>query len=195
MPAIRNTKNKRKNIRKQYTIKGDMKKASKISVPMMKDALITEDTVYRYWLSRIWNEDKPRIIFIMLNPSTADHMIDDPTIKRVIQFSMDWGYGGVYVVNLYAYRSTKPKGLETTSDPVGPENRKHILTLIQNKELKVDRVVYAWGNGEKEPDWLREIVKEPFCIALSKKGIPRHPLYLKGDLQPTIYVRESCSEE
>jgi hypothetical protein len=195
MPAIRNTKNKRKNIRKQYTIKGGMKKASKISVPMMKDALITEDTIYRYWLSRIWNEDKPRIIFIMLNPSTADHMIDDPTIKRVIQFSMDWGYGGVYVVNLYAYRSTKPKGLETTSDPVGPENRKHILTLIQNKELKVDRVVYAWGNGEKEPDLLREIVKEPFCIALSKKGIPRHPLYLKGDLQPTIYVRDSCSEE
>jgi hypothetical protein len=190
MPAIRNTKNKRKNIRKKYTIKGGMKKASKISVLMMKDALITEDTMYRYWLSRIWDEDKPRIIFIMLNPSTADHMIDDPTIKRVIQFSMDWGYGGVYVVNLYAYRSTKPEGLGTTPDPVGPENRKHILTLIQNKELKVDRVVYAWGNGEKEPDWLREIVKEPFCIALSKKGIPRHPLYLKGDLQPTLYVRD-----
>ena len=198
MPTIAITKrNKKKNIRKRHTIKGGMKKTSKISgYTMMKDALIPEDDIrYRYWLSRIWDQEKPRVIFIMLNPSTADHMIDDPTIRRVIHFSMDWGYGGVYVVNLYAFRSTDPKGLKATDDPIGPQNREHIQTLIQNKDNKVDRVVYAWGNGEQEPEWLREIVKEPFCIARSKKGIPKHPLYLKGDLQPIIYLRDSCSEE
>ena len=184
-------------MRKRHTIKEGMKKASKLLVSMMmKDALIPEDdTRYRYWLSRIWDHDKPRVIFIMLNPSTADHMIDDPTIRRVIRFSMDWGYGGVYVVNLYAFRSTDPKGLEATDDPIGPQNREHIQTLIQNKDNKVVRVVYAWGNGKKEPDWLREIVTEPYCIALSKKGIPKHPLYLQRDSQPMIYLRDSCSEQ
>ena len=184
-------------MRKRHTIKEGMKKASKLLVSMMmKDALIPEDdTRYRYWLSRIWDHDKPRVIFIMLNPSTADHMIDDPTIRRVIRFSMDWGYGGVYVVNLYAFRSTDPKGLEATDDPIGPQNREHIQTLIQNKDNKVVRVVYAWGNGKKEPDWLREIVTEPYCIALSKKGIPKHPLYLQRDSQPMIYLRGSCSEQ
>lgn len=184
-------------MRNRHTVKGGMKKASKLSVStMMKDALIPEDdTRYRYWLSRIWDQDKPRVIFIMLNPSTADHMIDDPTIRRVINFSMDWGYGGVYVVNLYAFRSTDPKGLEATDDPIGPQNREHIQTLIQNKDNKVVRVVYAWGNGKKEPGWLREIVTEPYCIAISKKGIPKHPLYLKGDSQPIIYLRDSCSEQ
>lgn len=186
-----NNRNKNKNRRKVTTIKGGMKKNSqRLQGHMIKEALIPEeDTRYRYWLSRIWDQDKPRVIFIMLNPSTADHMIDDPTIRRVIHFSMDWGYGGVYVVNLYAFRSTDPKGLKATDDPIGPQNREHILTLIQNKDNKVDRVVYAWGNGEKEPEWLREIVTEPYCIALSKKGIPKHPLYLKGDSQPILYLR------
>lgn len=189
-------RNKKKNRRKISTKKGGMKKHSKLSSTVMsKAAKISDDSRYRYELSRIWDETKPNILFIMLNPSTADHMVDDPTIKRVINFSIEWGYGGVYVVNLYAFRSTDPKGLKTIDDPIGPENREHIRRLIQNKDNNVDRVVYAWGNEEKEPEWLRDIVKEPYCIALSKKGIPKHPLYLKGDSQPILYLRDPCLDE
>lgn len=89
---------------------------------MEKTAIISEDEKYRYQLSRCWDETKPRILFIMLNPSTADANIDDPTIRRVISFAKSWGYGGVYVGNLFAFRSTDPKGLKQIADPVGENN-------------------------------------------------------------------------
>ena len=125
------------------------------------------------------------IMFIMLNPSTADAENDDPTIRRVINFTKSWGYGGVYVVNLYAYRSTDPKRLQQIQDPIGKENIVHIQSLMG----RVEKVIYAWGNHEKEPAWLCDIVPTPYCIDISKKGIPKHPLYLKKDLQPIPYAR------
>ena len=152
---------------------------------MNKTALLSADNIYRYQLSRIWDEEKPKILFIMLNPSTADEFVEDPTIRRVVNYAKDWGYGGVYVGNLYAFRSTDPKGLKSIADPVGPENINHIQTLIS----LVDKVIYAWGNEQKEPDWLKKIVETPYCIEISKKGIPKHPLYLKKCLIPQIYKR------
>ena len=152
---------------------------------MNKTALLSADNIYRYQLSRIWDEEKPKILFIMLNPSTADEFVEDPTIRRVVNYAKDWGYGGVYVGNLYAFRSTDPKGLKCIADPIGPENINHIQTLIS----LVDKVIYAWGNEQKEPDWLKKIVETPYCIEISKKGIPKHPLYLKKCLIPQIYKR------
>ena len=152
---------------------------------MKKAAILSEDNLYRYQLSRIWDESKPLILFIMLNPSTADADVDDPTIRRVIRFTTSWGYGGVYVANLYAFRSTDPKALKHTDDPVGKENVSYITHLIG----MADKVVYAWGNNQKEPIWLSELVQTPYCIDLSKNGIPKHPLYLKSDLFPKVYVR------
>ena len=152
---------------------------------MIKGALFSPDNIYRYQLSRIWSEEKPKILFIMLNPSTADALIDDPTIRRVINYAMSWGYCGVYVGNLYGFRSTDPKGLNIVEDPVGPGNIENIKTLIG----LVDKVVYAWGNERKEPEWLKECVHAPYCIDISKKGVPKHPLYLKKDLQPQLYIR------
>ena len=152
---------------------------------MEKNAIISEDNKYRYQLSRCWDETKPSILFIMLNPSTADASIDDPTIRRVISFAKSWGYGGVYVGNLFAFRSTDPKGLKQTVDPIGENNLHHIQTLVG----LVDKVIYAWGNNKKEPNWLRDLVATPYCIDISKKGVPKHPLYLKSDLQPKIYIR------
>jgi hypothetical protein len=151
---------------------------------MKKDAVISDDARYRYRLSRIWDETLPKLLFVMLNPSTADAAIDDPTIRRVIAFAKSWNYGGVYVGNLYAYRSTDPKGLKDVVDPVGADNKAHIEHML----TLVDKVVYAWGNNEKEPLWLRDLVETPYCIALSKTGIPKHPLYLKGDLQLMPYI-------
>jgi hypothetical protein len=151
-----------------------------------KHAILSYDGKYRYQLSRTWDKDKPKLLFIMLNPSTADTINDDPTIRRIIRFSKSWGYGGLYVGNLYAFRSTDPKGLLSTDDPIGPDNIPHIKTLLGLSE----RVIYAWGNNEREPDWLSELVDSPYCIDISKKGVPKHPLYLKGDLQPKRYFRK-----
>ena len=164
--------------------KGSIKKPTYIR----KYAIISADNVYRYRLERIWDEGKPKVLFIMLNPSTADALEDDATISKIVKFAHRWGYGGVYVANLYAFRSRHPKDLKTTSDPIGPENKEHIQSLLGS----VDRVFYAWGNDEKEPLWLRELVKDPFCIALSTKGIPRHPLYLRDDSEPFLYLRDAC---
>ena len=152
---------------------------------MIKAAVLSADNSYRYQLSRIWDEEKPKILFIMLNPSTADEFVEDPTIRRVVNFAKDWGYGGVYVGNLYAFRSTDPKGLKSIEDPIGPENMTHIQALIS----LVDKVVYAWGNDQKEPEWLKKIIDAPYCIEISKKGIPKHPLYLKKCLKPQLYIR------
>jgi hypothetical protein len=152
---------------------------------MKKAAILSEDNLYRYQLSRIWDESKPLILFIMLNPSTADADADDPTIRRVIRFATSWGYGGVYVANLYAFRSTDPKALKHADDPIGKENISYITHLIG----MADKVVYAWGNNQKEPTWLSELVQTPYYIDLSKNGIPKHPLYLKSDLCPKVYVR------
>ena len=152
---------------------------------MIKGAVLSADNIYRYQLSRVWDGEKPKILFIMLNPSTADELVEDPTIRRVVNYAKDWGYGGVYVGNLYAFRSTDPKGLKCIADPIGPENINHIQTLIS----LVDKVIYAWGNEQKEPDWLKKIVETPYCIEISKKGIPKHPLYLKKCLIPQIYKR------
>lgn len=152
---------------------------------MEKTAIISEDNKYRYQLSRIWDQSKPRILFIMLNPSTADAKQDDPTIRRVISFAKSWGYGGIHVGNLFAYRCTDPKGLKHALNPIGENNINHIQKLVG----QVDKVIYAWGNNNIEPTWLRDIVQTPYCIDVSKKNIPKHPLYLKGDLQPKLYVR------
>jgi hypothetical protein len=177
-----NTSRKIKRTRKQTN-----NKTKKIKYAgMKKDAKLSDDKLYRYQLTRIWDEDKPKVLFIMLNPSTADADVDDPTIRRVINFAKSWNYGGVYVVNLYAFRSTNPKRLREIDDPRGKDNKTHIQDLL----TRVDKVIYAWGHKEKEPEWLHELVKEPFCIALSTKGIPKHPLYLKGDLLPIEYPRQ-----
>jgi hypothetical protein len=131
-----------------------------------RNAIISADGEYRYQLSRIWDEEKPNILFIMLNPSTADADVDDG--------------------NLYAFRSTDPKALRNTDDPVGEDNIEHIKELIGVTE----RVVYAWGNNQKEPEWLSSLVDTPYCIDISKKGLPKHPLYLKSELHPKLYLRD-----
>ena len=153
---------------------------------MKKHAIISRDDKYRYQLSRIWDEEKPIVLFIMLNPSTADADVDDPTIRRVVNFAKSWGYGGVFVCNLYAFRSTDPKALRYTDDPIGKDNIQHIQSLVGLTE----RVIYAWGNNKKEPEWLCNLVNTPYCIDISKKGIPKHPLYLKGELKLKLYVRQ-----
>jgi hypothetical protein len=152
---------------------------------MMKDAVISSDGVYRYTLLRVWNVTKQVVMFVMYNPSTADAKNDDATIRRIISFARSWGYGGVHVVNLYAFRSVDPKLIKKVINPIGKDNIFYVTSLVG----RVEKVIYAWGSLGEEPNWLRNLVDTPYCLGVNKDGSPKKPLYLKKDLQLQIYTR------
>lgn len=145
-------------------------------------AVISECGKYRYVLKRNisqalrWN--KP-CLFIMLNPSTADAELDDPTIRRCIGFAKSWGCTELTVVNLFAYRATDPKELESVEDPKGPENLPYIVNELMNHKLGI--VVAAWGSNKFAKIQAEYIERElgPFkSLGRNKDGSPKHPLYL-----------------
>lgn len=156
---------------------------------IFKEAVISDCGIYRYSLTRIWDESKPKVMFIMLNPSTADHEQDDPTIRRCISFAKSWGYGGLYVCNLFAYRATNPADLLKVDNPFGDKNIWHTRQLLD----KVEKVICAWGNKKivdkiigkgNSYENLYFAYETLHYIDLSKDGVPKHPLYLKSDLEP-----------
>ena len=158
-------------------------------VMIKSTAKISGCGLYRYSLTRIWDKDKPKVMFIMLNPSTADGERDDPTIRRCIGYARDWGYGGFYVCNLFGYRATEPTDLLNVKDPIGELN----LDYIKAKSKKVDKVVCAWGNkpilkrllqDTSALEMLKFIKHKLYFLELSKEGVPKHPLYLKSELKP-----------
>jgi hypothetical protein len=123
----------------------------------------------------------------MLNPSTADADTDDPTIRRCIAFSKAWGFGGLAVVNLFALRATNPQSLRHHDDPVGPDNDDAILDAAIN----LDRVVCAWGRhacylgrGFEVGRMLVSSGCDPMALAINKDGSPKHPLYVRSDVEP-----------
>lgn len=148
----------------------------------IKGAIISDCTKYRYQLWRIWDKSKPMVMFIMLNPSTADSTIDDPTIRRCIGYAKSWGYGGLYVGNLYAYRATDPSVLRNVEDAIGIENEKHLIEM----DSKCEKTVCAWGNNEGRPEHIFKIINNLHYLKLNMDGTPAHPLYLKKDLNPTL---------
>jgi len=156
-----------------------------------KNAIFDNDKIYRYSLIRKWNENGNKIAWIMLNPSTADENIDDPTIRRCIGFSKIWEAGEIEIVNLFAYRSTNPKYLYTYDDPIGKENDSFIL----NSVIKADKVVIAWGaHGLLQKrskyvmsDLLKDYHKKIFFLKKLKNGEPGHPLYVKYTQELNCY--------
>lgn len=150
---------------------------------ILRTARLSIDDRYRWTLHRRWG-DRSTVVFIMLNPSTADATQDDPTIRRCIGFARRWGMGGLTVVNLYAYRATKPADLWLADDPVGSANDRSITAEVARAEL----VVAAWGANAK-PDRIAEVLALPgmdklTALDVTKDGQPRHPLYLRADLTP-----------
>ncbi|MEE3035291.1 MAG: DUF1643 domain-containing protein [Bacteroidota bacterium] len=150
---------------------------------MIKSAILSDDRKHRYLLSRIWNQNNENILFIMLNPSSADEDLDDRTTKKIIRFSKKWGFGGLYICNLYTYRTSSPKKLFSLAKNKRGSNKDE----IKKHAKKCSKVVYAWGNKEKVPSWLNEMVLNPTYIELSKEGVPKHPLYLKSNLRPRYF--------
>jgi hypothetical protein len=140
---------------------------------------------YRYTLGRKWGEG-PRVLWVMLNPSTADHRKDDPTLTRCLGFSRGWDFASLEVVNLFAYRSKDPADLTRVFDPLGPENDR----WINDAAARATEVIVAWGakipRGWKgRPDrvlhMLRRHQAPVRCLGTTKDGHPRHPLYLSSE--------------
>lgn len=144
---------------------------------MKRRAKISKCTRYRYALWREWDAKKPQVLFVMLNPSTADHRLDDATIKHCISFAKKWRCGSLVVVNLFAFRTAKPKKLKSANKPIGHENAFWIRTLSKQSDF----VVVAWGNhgGFRNRDkTVAAMLTRPKSLGLTRRGFPRHPLYV-----------------
>lgn len=155
---------------------------------MNKGALFSEDREYRYLLWRVWDERKPYAMFIGLNSSTANENMEDPTIRRCLGFAGKWGYGGLYMGNLYGLVTTNPVFLKVSSDPIG-DNDKHLIPAA----LKAGIVVVAWGSFKEVEGRDKEVLDQlpdTYCMGLTKNGYPRHPLYLRADTKPVPYRQE-----
>lgn len=143
---------------------------------MIREAKISIDKKERYSLKREWDKSKNKILYIMLNPSLADDNNDDPTIRRLINFSKKFNYGGFLVGNIYSTISPNPKEVDK-SDGISDKNLVELLKLIN----QVEETVYAWGNNACEPEFLKDLVSNPKCFGKNLNGSPKHPLYLPSD--------------
>lgn len=166
---------------------------STLSMPVTsRGAEISNCRRFRYRLWRVWDAARPCVLFVMLNPSTADADDDDSTIRRCIGFASRWGFGGMEVVNLYAWRETDSTALKKVRhcDPVGPDNDAYLWGGL----MRCPQIVCAWGahdlvdqRAAEVLDLIRRAGAVPMCLGVSKVGHPLHPLYLKGDLLPVPF--------
>lgn len=152
-----------------------------------RSAVLSECGTYRYVLTRaVQSRGVGTVNFVMLNPSTADASVDDPTVRRCLGYARDWGYGHLVITNLFAFRSTDPRTLIRAEDPIGPENDRHLLM----EATAADLVVCGWGERgglhERAAVVLKLLsrVEVPHCLAMTKSGQPGHPLYLPANLRP-----------
>jgi hypothetical protein len=147
-----------------------------------RGALLSDCGRYRYRLWRLWDEDAPLMTWVMLNPSTADADVDDATIRKCVGFAKHHHYGGIIVVNLFAWRATNPKELPAVADPIGPENDQHIVWACTAPMLGT--VVAGWGANKFAARRARQVAtlirahRTPKCFRRSQEGNPWHPLYL-----------------
>jgi hypothetical protein len=142
---------------------------------------------YRYSLWRIWSgllsTGKGYALFVGLNPSTADETFDDPTIRRCVGFARSWGYDGLCMANLFAFRATDPAEMLSQADPVGEENDRYLVECAAGAGV----VVTAWGvcGVHRGRDLeVRALLPDLHYLKLTKDGHPSHPLYLPGNLRP-----------
>lgn len=142
---------------------------------------------YRYLLWRRWN-DKPACVFGMLNPSDADAAINDRTVARCQKWAYAWGFGALFVWNLFAFRTKHPLEMMAAADPIGPDNDRYILSAVANAGL----IVCAWGSNGGYLDRDRHVLAllrghDLYALAFTNDQRPRHPLYLSGRSTPTLW--------
>lgn len=154
-----------------------------------KNAIFSEDRKYRYALWRVWDSEKPKVMFIGLNPSTANENENDPTIRRVVRFAKDWGYGGVYMMNLFPIVSTDPSILTEFESSDCSEDLENMTHLLEVKR-KCQHIVFAWGNFKEAIQRAKSVsgyFKDATCLGINKNGTPKHPLYIKADTRLTPF--------
>ncbi len=163
----------------------------------LNPAIFSPCREYRYLLRRIVGFGQGKVVFIMLNPSTADEELNDPTIRRCMNFTRQWGHSFLEVVNLFAYRATDPRELRRVSDPIGPDNDFHILDSCKDSDV----VIAAWGNhGEFQGraaavmQMLQEDLIRIEVLGATKSGNPRHPLYVMGKATPRLFTEHYTGE-
>lgn len=152
------------------------------------DCLFSPDRVYRYTLHRRWGEGDRAVQFIGLNPSTADEVANDPTVRRCINYARAWGFDRMVMTNLFAFRATDPKVMKAFSRPVGGNNDKILFDAAKQSAM----TVCCWGTHGKHliRDYAVKFLLRRFDVhylKLTKDGHPQHPLYLRKDLEPTIW--------
>ena len=153
-------------------------------------AIYSDCETYRYALTRVWDDALPKVMFVMLNPSKATEVQNDPTIERCERRARALGFGGFRATNIFAYRATDPRDMRAAEDPEGPENAQ----VLRDGMNWADTVICAWGThgehkdqGPRMADLLRETGKPLFHLGLSKAGHPKHPLYIGYSQQPIIW--------
>jgi hypothetical protein len=155
-----------------------------------KGAEFSTGRTYRYSLWRVWDRDKPLVMFIGLNPSTADESKDDPTIRRCIGFAKRWAHGGIVMCNLFAFRATDPKAMKKAADPVGRANDQYLKHWASRASLRVA----CWGNHGAHLGRAAAVCKllqgrsrtGLDCFGRTKQGQPKHPLYLPGNARTQL---------
>lgn len=156
-----------------------------------KSAILSPCGVYRYVLERWWGTNPDALVLLGLNPSKADAEIDDPTIRRCVDFADQLGFGGLVMINAYAFRATYPRDMKAAPDPIGPENDQYLTRHL----AAVPWAVCAWTDHVlpvRRDEILRlfaEVGCEPRVFGLTKSGAPRHPLYLPREARPVRWAR------
>lgn len=150
-------------------------------------ALYSDCTGYRYALTRAWNASGRRLLFIMLNPSKATELVNDPTVERCERRARALGYGAFRVCNIFAWRETDPAALRRATDPVGPEND----AVLRDSAAWADDILCAWGihgahlgRADAVTALLLATGRPLLCLGLTRAGHPRHPLYVSYGTRP-----------
>ena len=149
-------------------------------------AIFSSDRRHRYLLWRQWSNPKSLVLFIGLNPSTADETLDDPTIRRCKSFALNWGASGFMIANLFAFRATFPSDLRLAESPIGLDND----GWIGAASICAHRTIACWGNHGTHRNRASEVLPQlvnPQFLSMTKANQPSHPLYLPGNLRPTPF--------
>ena len=153
-------------------------------------AVYSDCEKYRYLLTRTWNPAGRKALFVMLNPSTATEVQNDPTVERCERRSRTLGFGSFRVTNIFAWRDTDPKKMRAAKEPIGPQNDASILESCS----WADQIIAAWGThgvfldrGAAVEKLLRTSGQPIYHLGLSKDGHPKHPLYIAYAKQPEVW--------
>ena len=170
-----------------------VRRETDLKLGIVSGAVFDDLEIYRYLLWRCWDSKFPPLVACMLNPSAATEVDTDPTVEKVTRWARAWGYGGVVVVNAFAWRSTDPKELYEVGLPKGPDNDRAILAAARSAGM----VICGWGTHAAHPQFrnragdveelLLSVVETLHCTKVNQGGTPKHPLYEPNQSKPVVY--------